>query len=242
MKRYQVAHLSILILGLAIFSPSVTAQLAPAAELPSADKTVLGPSSGSGNAATLASYTPPTEKEKLQIFEFDAFGPYAFAKAALAGGVQQSTKSPPEWGSGWDAFGMRVASSFGVQLVTTTTRYAMAEILREDTIYYRCECRGVFPRVKHALISTLTGRRGEDGHTEFSFPGLISPYAGTMTALAWYPDRYGVKDGFRMGNYNLAAQAGGNLALEFIYGGPHTLLSHFRRSKLAGGAAPDRNP
>ena len=45
-----------------------------------------------------------------------------------------------------------------------------------------------------------------------------------MTALAWYPDRYGVKDGFRMGNYNLLAQAAGNLALEFIYGGPHNAV------------------
>jgi hypothetical protein len=43
-------------------------------------------------------------------------------------------------------------------------------------------------------------------------------------ALAWYPNRYEPMDGFRMGNYNLAAAAGQNIALEFIYGGPHTLL------------------
>jgi hypothetical protein len=32
-------------------------------------------------------------------------------------------------------------------------------------------------------------------------------------------------DGFRNGNYNLLVQAGLNVALEFIWGGPHTLLS-----------------
>jgi hypothetical protein len=111
----------------------------------------------------------------------------------------------------------------------------MAEILREDTAYYRCECRGFFPRLSHAVISTVTGRHGVDGHTAFSISGLVAPYAGTMTALAWYPDRFGVKDGFRMGNYNLAGQAGGNLALEFIYGGPHTLFGHMHGSK-----SPDR--
>jgi hypothetical protein len=63
-----------------------------------------------------------------------------------------------------------------------------------------------------------------------------------MTALAWYPDRYSVKDGFRMGNYNLAGQAAGNLALEFIYGGPHTLFKHIRGSKSQGGTGADRNP
>ena len=179
-------------------------------------------------------YRRPTEKEKLRLFEFDAFGPYAFAKAALAGGFQQASKSPPEWGSGWDGFGTRVASNFGIQLVTTTTRYGMAEILREDTAYYRCECKGLFPRFGHALISTLMGRHGEDGHYAFSFPGLVSPYAGTMTALAWYPDRYSVKDGLRMGNYNLLGQAAGNVALEFLYGGPHTLLSHIRPFQNVG--------
>ena len=47
-----------------------------------------------------------------------------------------------------------------------------------------------------------------------------------MTAVyAWYPARYGAKDALRMGNYNLLAFAGENLALEFLYGGPHTLFS-----------------
>jgi hypothetical protein len=178
----------------------------------------------------------------VRLFEFDLFGPYALVEAALAGGFGQATKSPPEWGSGGEAFGERVASNFGIQLVTTTTRYGMAEILREDAAYYRCECRGFFPRVGHALVSTVTARHGEDGQTAFSVSGLASPYAGTMAALAWYPDRYGVKDGFRMGNYNLAWQAVGNLALEFIYGGPHTLFSHLGGSSSQGGITTAQNP
>ena len=218
------------------------AQLAPAAGLPSADTAAVPPSSRPLYPSPILAYTPPSEKEKLRLFAFDAFGPYAFAKAAVAGGIQQAGNSPPEWGSGWNAFGMRVASTFGIQLVTTTARYGIAEILHEDAVYYRCECKGFFPRFGHALISTLTARHGEDGHTVFSFPGLVSPYAGTMAALAWYPDRYGVKDGFRMGNYNLLGQAGGNLALEFIYGGPHTMFSHLRRSKSQGGTGADQNP
>jgi hypothetical protein len=217
------------------------AQLKPAADLPSEITAAVPPSSRPLYSSPILAYTPPTEKEKLRFFAFDAFGPYAFATAAVAGGFQQASKTPPEWGSGWNGFGERVASSFGIQLVTTTTRYVTAEILREDAAYYRCECRGFFPRFAHALISTLTARRGQDGHTVFSFPGLVSPYAGSMTALAWYPDRYSVKDGFRMGNYNLAGQAAGNLALEFIYGGPHTLFSHFGRSKSRGGTAADLN-
>jgi hypothetical protein len=63
-----------------------------------------------------------------------------------------------------------------------------------------------------------------------------------MTALAWYPDRCGMKDGFRMGNYNLAGQAAGNVAMEFIYGGPHTMFSHLGLSNSPGGIAANQNP
>jgi hypothetical protein len=242
MKRFRMAHLSVLIIGFAIWSPKVMAQLISAAELPSADIAVVGTSEKPLSQSPIVTYAPPTEKEKLRLFAFDAFGPYAFAKAAAGGGIQQEDKTPPEWGSGVGAFGIRVASNFGIQLVTTTARYGMAKILREDAVYYRCECAGFFHRFGHAMISTLTARHGEDGHTAFSFSGLVSPYAGTMSALAWYPDRFGVKDAFRMGNFNLAGQAAGNLALEFIYGGPHTLFSRFRGSKSQAGTVAAQNP
>jgi hypothetical protein len=241
MKQYRVAHLLLLIIGFAISSPEAMAQLVPAADLPSAD--TMGDASLSRRLypSPILSYTPPTEKEKLRLFAFDAFGPYAFAYSAVAGGLQQESNSPPEWGGGWNGFGTRVASNFGVELVTTTTRYGMAEILREDAAYYPCQCRGFFPRFSHALISTFTGRHGNDGHTAFSFSGLISPYAGGMAALAWYPKGYGVKDGFRMGSYNLLGQAAGNLGLEFIYGGPHALFKHVRSSIPLGGTARGQN-
>jgi hypothetical protein len=242
MNWYRVAYLSLLTIGFSISSPTAMAQLTPAADLPHLDTVATRPSSVAVQPEPILIYTRPTEKEKLQLFEFDAFGPYAFAKATFAGGFQQANREPPEWGTGWDAFGVRVASSFGIQLVTTTTRYGMAEILHEDAAYYRCECKGILPRARHALVSTLMGRHGKDGDYGFSYSGLVSPYAGTMSALAWYPGRFGVKDGFRMGNYNLAGQAAQNLAFEFIYGGPHTLFSRIRRSKLQGGTAVAQNP
>jgi hypothetical protein len=242
MNRSKAICLSALIIGVAISSPGALAQSPPPpAPSPSHDAAVR-PSSIPGYTDPISTYLRPTEKEKLRLYFFDAFGPYALTEAVFAGGVQQATKSPPEWGGGWNGFGERAASNFGIQLMTTTTRYGLARILHEDAAYYRCECTGFFPRFSHALISTLTARQGEDGRTVFSIPGLVSPYAGTMTSLAWYPARFGVKDGLRMGNYNLLGQAGGNLALEFIYGGPHTMFSRLRSSKSQGGTGPDQNP
>ena len=123
--------------------------------------------------------------------------------------------------------------------VTTTTRFALARAFREDTLYYRCECKGTFPRLRHAVISTFTGRRGDEGHRVFSIPALVAPYAGTMAAVyGWYPGRFNAIDGFRMGNYSLLAYAAGNVCLEFVHSGSHSLLAHLHLNNSHG--APDQ--
>jgi hypothetical protein len=92
------------------------------------------------------------------------------------------------------------------------------------------------------VISSVTGRRGEDGHRVFSLPALIAPYAGSMTAIyAWYPDRFNAKDGFRTGNYGLLAYAGQNITLEFLYSGRHSLLSRMHLNNRHGSPDPGPN-
>jgi hypothetical protein len=211
------------------------------------------PSSASSSSVNVqpGTYQRPSEGKKLRNFAFDAFGPYAFIGSAATAGIQQADTAgssnnhagiPPDWGQGWDSYGARFGSDFGINLVTQTARYTMAEILHEDTIYYRCECSGFVPRIKHALISTVTARRGDDGHRVISFSAIAAPYAGTeAAALLWYPNRFDAMDGFRMGNYNLLIQGGLNLALEFIYGGPHTLLSHHHVPVLSNATGSKSN-
>jgi hypothetical protein len=221
----------VVLLGISVAPRQVNAQGASGA---SAQSTSYTPDTSSRHVApgTTSSYTKPTEGQKFHNYLFDSFGPYAIAEAAFGGAITQAKNSPPEWGQGWGPYGQRVGSTFGVALVTTTTRYALAQIFREDTIYYRCGCSGIFPRLEHALISTVTARRGEDGHRVFSFPALAAPYAGSMTAvLGWYPARYEPMDGFRTGNYNLATEAAKNVLLEFVYGGPHTMLGKLHHQK-----------
>jgi len=187
-------------------------------------------------------YVRPTQRTKLNNYLFDTYGPYPTTVVAVAAGINQWTNAPPEWGQGADGYGKRFGSNYGIVIVATTTRYGLSEAFREDAMYYRCECRGVFPRLRHALLSTLTARRGEDGHRVFSIPALVGPYAGTMTATyGWYPSRYGIKDAFRTGNYSLLTYAGGNIALEFLYSGPHSLLSRMHLNNPHGSPDPGPN-
>jgi hypothetical protein len=206
-----------------------------------------GDSSGTIASTTPAgldvTYTRPPEKTKLRNYVFDAFGPYPIAGAAFAAGINQAYNTPPEWRQGAAGYSQRFGSNFGIAAVSTTTRYALAQAFHEDTLYYRCECTGMFPRLRHALISTLTARRGDEGHRVFSFSALVAPYAGTMTAVyAWYPGRYDAKDALRMGNYTMLGYAGGNIGLEFLYSGPHSLLHRMHLNNPHAAPNPGANP
>jgi len=187
-------------------------------------------------------YLRPTQTTMASNYLFDAFGPYPVSGAAIAAGIDQFSNAPPEWNQGVKGYARRFSSDFGIAAVGTTTRYGLAEALKEDTMYYRCECGGFFPRLRHAVLSTVTGRHGDDGHRVFSVPALIAPYAGSMTAVyAWYPNRFSAKDGFRTGNYGLLAYVGENIGLEFFYSGPHSLLSRMHMNNTHGSPDPGPN-
>lgn len=235
MKPRRTALLLLLIATLAALPTAAQAQSLVASEDYSRTAAIAAP------AQIDLTYTRPTPEIKLRNYVFDAFGPYPIVGSAALAGIGQADHSPAEWQLGAAGYAKRFGSDFGIAAISTTTRYALAAALKEDTLYYRCECRGVFPRLSHAVVSTLTARHGEDGHRAFSFSAFIAPYAGTMTAVyAWYPGDYGARSALRMGNYNLLGSVGENILLEFLYSGPHSLLSRMHLNNLH--AAPDPGP
>ena len=237
LKMRQIMALLLAIAGFAALSGVAKAQLLADSGEPPGAVVITTP------AQPDLTYTRPTQTMKLHNYLFDAFGPYPVVGAAFAAGINQAYDTPPEWKQGAEGYGKRFGSNFAIAAVSTTTRYGLAQAFREDTLYYRCECKGVFPRLRHALISTLTSRRGEDGHRVFSFPSLIAPYAGTMTAVyAWYPGRYNAKDALRMGNYTMLGYVGANIGVEFLYSGPHSLLSRMHLNNSHGAPNPGANP
>jgi hypothetical protein len=156
---------------------------------------------------------------KLHNYFFDAFGPYPMMMTAFVAGVHQATRNPPGWQEGFWGYEERYASDFGISAVNITARYAIAEALHQDTLYYSCGCKGMGRRFLHAMASTAIARSGEDGHKVFALSGVVAPYIGPLVAVAaWYPRRYSAKDAFRMGNHGLLYYAGGNVSLEFLPG------------------------
>jgi hypothetical protein len=171
-------------------------------------------------------YVQPTQRQKLSNYWNEAFGPYPVASTMVVAGWHQAWRTPPDWREGWAGYGERYASDFGNSAVNITTRYALARVFDEDTLFYRCTCRGVGPRFKHAVVATLFIHQGRDGRRAFALPVIAAPYAASMIAVyGWYPSRYGAKDAFRMGNYGLLTYFAGNISLEFL-----SPLLHAKRS------------
>ena len=196
-----------------------------------------------GPAQPGLTYNRPNEITKIRNYSLEAFGPLPIGTALVEAGIDQEDNSPPEWKQGAAGYSRRFGSDFGTSLVSTTTRYGLSEAFREDALYYRCDCRGMFPRLSHAVFSTLTARRGEDGHRVFSVPALLAPYVGSTTAVyGWYPRRYDARDAFRMGNYNMLGYVGANIGLEFLYNGPHSLLSRMHLNNSHGAPDSSSNP
>jgi len=162
-------------------------------------------------------YTPTAETAELHNYLYEAFGPYPLVISTLVAGYHQARRNPPDWREGMAGYEERFASDFGISVINISTRYTLAEALDEDVYYYRCGCTGAWPRLRHALASVVVARNRITGRPAFALPGVVAPYAGPLVAVrTWYPDRYELKDGFRMGNYGLLDYAIGNIGLEFL--------------------------
>lgn len=231
-----------------LLSVSVWAQTVPTSEnLATESSSQLLASNAVGSTALPAIptepealYTPPTETQKFHTFAWNAFGPVAFAGSSFAAAIDQASNFPHEFGQGTDAYGARVASNLGISLVTASAQYSLAEVFHEDTAYYRCTCRGFFPRFWHAALSSATSRRGDDGHRAFSPALTLSPYIGPLTAAnTWIPSHDGPMLGLHMGTYNLLGQFGQDEALEFLYGGPRTVLGRIQHGLFKHSSSPD---
>jgi hypothetical protein len=236
MKMFEAVFIVTIAASIAAMPSAAKSQSVLTSDDPSETVTVIAPP----QADTI--YERPTHEAMIKNYVFDTFGPYPMVGSGFAAGIGQLSNSPPEWKQGAKGYGRRFGSDFGMAATATTTRYALSETFKEDTLYYRCECSGVFKRLRHAMLSTVTARHGKDGHRTFSFSALVAPYAGSTVAVyGWYPDRFGAKDAFRIGNYDLLAFVGANVALEFLYSGPHSLLSRVHLNNGHGSTDPGPN-
>lgn len=162
-------------------------------------------------------YVRPDAEKRFKRYVNDVVGPVSLAKSAFSAGISTASNSPEEWEPNARGFGRRFASNFGRNLVSTTTRYGLDEALSLDSAYYRSTKNGFGSRLGNAVISTVTARR-PNGRRTVGIPRIVGTYTGHIVAAeAWYPARYGWKDGLRSGTISLGMNSVFNIVREFVW-------------------------
>lgn len=165
---------------------------------------------------TNSDYVFPTPRERFKRYVKSTVGPTRLAFTAASAGINQGTNHPEEWGQGAKGYGRRYASGLGENAIRQTVIYGLDSAMGLDSGFQRSKREGFFPRMKDALLQSVTSRT-RHGHRVISVPRLAGVYTGAIVAReTWYPDRYSYKDGLRSGTKSLLTGFGINLVREFV--------------------------
>lgn len=124
-----------------------------------------------------------------------------FGKRPLAG-VGARAGVAKAWHGG--SFGHHLARGMTGHVVNNSIEYPVAAARHEDLRYHRSAQRGVGPRLRHALVSTVVTRKTTNGKKTVA-AGRISGAMGSAAVLGAPAS----------GGLTLGAAAGANVAREF---------------------------
>ena len=166
-----------------------------------------------GSLATGAEKKQPSEGKRYLKRTFSAS---AVGSAGLGAAVTQGTNTPSEWGQGAGGFGKRLGSAFGKHLVKSGIQYPVGKLFHEEFGYQRSNKRGVGPRLKYALTSTVITHKTTTGKRTVSKGELAGAFGSGMISRVWQPaSTRTVGLGFASGGITLGVDAAGNVVREF---------------------------
>lgn len=196
-----------------LFLPVLCAQSQQSGQLP--------PASGNSVHDPQATSEPLTLGEKYHLAMDRSIDPMEFVRIAFGAALDQERNYPEEWGQGWDAFGVRVASGFGQQLVKEQIEFGVWVVDHEDPRHRRSGLHGVWPRTRYAVIHTFVSRRDNGGQMP-AYSRFIGDYGAGFVSREWYPERFhNVPQGIEAGSVSLGIDVGMNVLREFM---PHWLI------------------
>lgn len=129
----------------------------------------------------------------------------------------QMWTSPKEWGTGWHAYGKRVASNIGATAVQETVTEGLAAVMDRPLSYMRCKCNGTGQRVGWAVRGAFFDQVPH-GRLPIAVPRIVGGYVGAYTLTTWMPPRGHSRAAQTLidGTVTLGMSALINLTYEFI--------------------------
>lgn len=187
-----------------LFAPALFAQIQQPGQLPSASEA-----------------EPLSVGAKYKLALHRSVDPMEFVRIGLGAAWDQGRNYPEEWGQGWDAFGVRMASGFGQHLIKEQIQFGVWALDHEDPRHSRSGLQGVWPRTRYAIVHTFIARRDGGGYMP-AYSRFIGDYGAGFISREWYPARFhNVQQGIDAGSISLGLDVGMNVLREFM---PHWLL------------------
>ncbi len=161
-------------------------------------------------------YKPLTNQERWhRYWKETLLSPYLLAGSAIGVTGAQIRNDPPDWGRSAEGYGKRTLSYFGVLAVKTTIWQGSAAAMGYDPRYLKCDCRGLIPRTRHAILWTFL-TKDSNGATRLNLPLFAGAYGSGILSKYWYPSRYSpLEDGIREGSRQVGVTLGVDILREF---------------------------
>jgi len=158
----------------------------------------------------------PPHKERFGEFVRSTIGPVPLMGEAVGAAIEQWMNTPKEWGQGWDAFAKRFGSNLAYNGIRQTITYGGSLTLDEDSRYFASGRTGIWPRTRHALVSTFTARH-TDGRVSFSYSSTAGVIGASAISSAWGPDAWRGPDKIaKNAGISFASTAAFNVVREFL--------------------------
>ena len=164
--------------------------------------------------ARVGQVAPLDLKEKYLDSVARVFSAPHMALIVARSAMDQRQVQPKAWGTGADAFGVRVASRFGRGLMRESVAFGVRALDHEDPRYFPSKDREVWKRAKYAVSRTFVARN-DNGTWMPAYSRILSDYSMPFIAQLWRPEPMSLSREFRVGTTGMALGALVNVGLEF---------------------------
>ena len=170
----------------------------------------------------LAHADPPTptpvlsDEGLLRKYVWSTLGTEGSLHATFWSAFEQWREAPVEWKTDARGYAKRWISEYAGSAIGSTTKFAVARLSHHDPSFTRCQCTGIAPRLRHALLAPFSART-HDGQRVFS-PAVAAGVAAEniIPAATWYPAPHGTRDGLAHAGSGVLSKTAVDVFHEFV--------------------------
>ena len=157
---------------------------------------------------------PLTAEERRELYlQQTLVTPGAYMKRMFAAGMDQIRGTPAQWDDGWGGYAERYASREG-QFISANSLAALGNAaLKYEPRYDQCQCRGFWPRTRHALLRNFVTYNQSEQELRPQLGLYAGSFGGGMISAAWKPRP---RNAFAEGGRAMLGQAGYGALLNFF--------------------------